>query len=72
MTTNIITSAKADIINQYNALLDRFFVAATITESNKIQAEMGQMYWKLHKAGLHFKWGGNYVADIVTYAEDCI
>lgn len=70
MTT--ITNAKAEIVNQYNALLDRFFAAATITESNKIQDEMGKVYWRLHNAGLHFKWEGNRVADIVTYAEDCI
>lgn len=66
MTTN------TEIINQYNALLDKYFDAATITESNKIQREMEAIFWQLHKAGLHFKWDGNRVADIVTYAVDCI
>lgn len=61
--------ANADeIIAEYNGLLDRFFDAATITESDEINRKMEKIFWEIHKQGYHFKWAGNRVAAIIPYA----
>lgn len=62
------TKTKQGIIDRYNGLLDRYFAAATIPETNRIQGAMGEIYWKLHKLGYHFEWNDKYVSDIIPYS----
>ena len=64
------TKTKQTAIIRYNQLLDQLFAASTITETNRIQGEMGDIFWAVHKAGYHFAWGSdNRVSDIVPYSE---
>jgi len=61
------TETKKSIISRYNSLLDKFFAAATITESDRIQNEMGRIFWhEVCKPGYCFVWSkSNRILDII-------
>lgn len=61
------TETKQSIISRYNSLLDKYFAAMTIPETNIIQREMDGIFWnEVCKLGYRFVWNKrNRIEDIV-------
>ena len=58
---------KQSIISRYNKLLDEYFEAMTVPESNRINDKMSRIFWhEVCKPGYRFVWNdSNRIEDIV-------